>query len=72
MVNNKATTVRKPAFRKLRAYAFDPSLSLEIDTAEINSLTYKVNWEELQHGPTGKYVGIDYDPTIKKLFARKP
>ena len=69
MVNNEATTVRPPIFRKLRAYAFDPSLSLEIDTAEINSLTYKVNWEELQHGPSGEYVEvIDFDPTIKKFF----
>ncbi len=69
MVNNEATTVRPPIFRKLRAYAFDPSLSLEIDTAEINSLTYKVNWEELQDGPSGEYVEvIDFDPTIKKFF----
>ena len=70
MVNNEATTVRPPIFRKLRAYAFDPSLSLEIDTAEINSLTYKVNWEELQPGPSGEYVEvIDFDPTIKKFFS---
>ncbi len=69
MVNNEATTVRPPIARKLRAYAFDPSLSLEIDTAEINSMTYKVNWEELQPGPSGEYVEvIDFDPTIKKFF----
>ena len=69
MVNNEATTVRPPISRKLRAYAFDPSLSLVIDTADINSMTYKVNWEELQPGPSGEYVEvIDFDPTIKKFF----
>jgi hypothetical protein len=36
---------RKPPFRKLRGYAFDPSLSLQIDTALINEITYKVRWE---------------------------
>ena len=70
MGNNEQTAVREPAFRKLRAYAFDPSLSLEIDTAEINSLTYKVKWENLEPGPSGEYVEvIDFDPTIKKFFA---
>jgi hypothetical protein len=38
---------RKPAFRKLSGYAFDPSLSLHIDTVDINSIVYKVPWEDL-------------------------
>lgn len=60
----------KPPFRKLRGYAFDPSLSLNIDTAFINNIIYKVPWEEhLKEGPTGEYVEIiDYDPTTGKFY----
>jgi hypothetical protein len=66
---NQQSTIKKPAYRKLRAYAFDPSLSLKIDTAEINSLVYKVAWEQLAPGPAGEYVEvIDFDPTIRRFF----
>jgi len=37
----------RPSFRKLSGYAFDPSLSLQADTAEINSIVYKIPWEDL-------------------------
>jgi len=59
-----------PPFRKLRAYAFDPSLSAKIDTAFINAVTYKVLWEEqLDPGPIGEYVEvIDYDPTTASFY----
>lgn len=62
--------IRKPPFRKLRGYAFDPSLSLNIDTALINNITYQVPWEEdLQPGPKGEYLEIvDYDPTVNKWY----
>jgi len=60
---------RKPAFRKLRGYAFDPMLSLQIDTADINSMVYKVLWEDLLPGPVGEYIEvIDYDPTVDKAY----
>jgi len=36
----------KPVYRKLRGYAFDPSLSMHLDTAVINEITYKVLWED--------------------------
>lgn len=39
--------MKSPAFRKLRGYAFDPSLSLKIDTATINEIVYRVPWEDL-------------------------
>ena len=60
-----------PPFRKLRGYAFDPSLSLKIDTSFINTLTYKVLWEDcLKEGPYGEYLEIiDYDPTIEAFYA---
>lgn len=62
---------KKPSYRKLRGYAFDPSLSLQIDTVDFNHITYKVEWEELVKRdkisnatyPVGEYIEIiDYDP----------
>ena len=37
----------RPVYRKLRGYAFDPSLSGTMDTAAINDVVYKIRWEEL-------------------------
>src|SRR5580765_3095170 len=60
---------KKPPFRKLRGYAFDPSPSLRMDTATINDIVYKIPWEKLDPGPVGEYVEvIDYDPTVKKFY----
>jgi hypothetical protein len=63
---------RQPAYRKLRGYAFDPSLSLRLDTVEVNTITYKIEWESLMIAkqgddnltfPSGEYIEIvDYDP----------
>jgi hypothetical protein len=62
-------THKKPPFRKLRGYAFDPSLSLKIDTVAINDMVYKVPWERLEPGPSGEYIEVvDYDPTVKKFY----
>jgi len=60
-----------PVYRRLRGYAFDPSLSVRLDTAVVNEITYHVPWEEkgtrddtgLMPGPVGEYVEVvDYDP----------
>lgn len=57
------TDSQKPNYRKLRCYAFDPSLSTQMDTSAINSTTLKIHWEKLESGPTGEYVEvIDVDP----------
>lgn len=66
----------KPRTRKLNGYAFDPSLSLKLDTVDINTIVYEVPWEDLCEGtkkgesvPSGEYVEvIDYDPTIQQLY----
>lgn len=65
-----STIVKKPAFRKLRGYAFDPSLSLNIETALINTIVYKIPWEHrLGPGPTGEYIEVvDYDPTVNRWY----
>jgi hypothetical protein len=66
---------KRPPFRKLQGYAFDPSLSLKMDTALINEITYTVPWEDsidgkLMPGPIGEYLEvIDYDPTVNRLYA---
>ena len=63
--------ISRPIFRHLRGYAFDPSLSLDIDTFDVNNIVYKVRWEEKDfgNGPRGEYVEvIDYDPTIKQFY----
>jgi len=53
-----------PPFRRLRGYAFDPSLSLRLDTASINHAVFETPWEDkLEPGPVGEYVEVlDYDP----------
>jgi quinol monooxygenase YgiN len=66
-----------PAFRRLRGYAFDPSLNLQMDTALINQVTFKVPWEIdaagnelLKPGPEGEYVKVvDEDETGTRLHA---
>ncbi|OMP75676.1 hypothetical protein [[Flexibacter] sp. ATCC 35208] len=46
-LQSKLTKLSKPSVRKLRAYAFDPSLSLTTDMVDMNIITYKVEWEDL-------------------------
>lgn len=59
-----------PYYRSLQGYAFDPSLSLVIDTIDINQIIYKVIWEDdLGPGPVGEYIEvIDYDPSLGLLY----
>ncbi len=54
----------KPVHRRLRGYAFDPSLSVQLDTAVVNQVIFKVDWEDnLGKGPVGEYLEVvDYDP----------
>ncbi|CAN7596072.1 hypothetical protein [Polaromonas sp. LjRoot131] len=55
----------RPPFRRLRGYAFDPSLSLRLETAAINHAVFDIPWEQnLKPGPRGEYVEVvDYDPS---------
>jgi len=53
----------EPQYRLLRVFAFDPSLSLNIDLAAINRITLAVPWEKVDLGPAGEYLEvIDVDP----------
>lgn len=53
-----------PAYRRLRGYAFDPSLSLRLETASINHAVFETPWERgLRPGPIGEYLEVlDFDP----------
>jgi hypothetical protein len=64
-------TVQRPPSRKLRVYAFDPSLDTQMDTAVINHATLKVPWEKsLEPGPIGEYVEVvDVDPPSGCAYA---
>ncbi len=63
----------RPPFRRLRGYAFDPSLSLQFDTALINEVVFQVPWEsppELGPGPVGEYLEVvDYDAASECFYA---
>lgn len=59
-----------PAFRRLRVYAFDPSLALRLQTLDINEITLRVPWDgdpetgKLARGPVGEYLEVvDVDPS---------
>lgn len=65
----------KPAYRKLRGYAFDPITSLNLDTADINEVIYKIPWEDLKKDADGKYIPegeyikvIDRDPASGAFY----
>jgi hypothetical protein len=60
-----------PLYRRLRAFAFDPLLSNQLDTLGINSVTLPILWEEgLFPGPIGEYLEvIDYDPAGGCFYA---
>jgi hypothetical protein len=53
-----------PTSRRLRVYAFDPSLSVQTDTLAISEVTLKIPWEiDLKPGPVGEYIEVvDIDP----------
>jgi hypothetical protein len=60
----------RPTFRRLRGYAFDPSLSIRSDTAIVNEIVFQVPWEDaLKPGPVGEYLEIvDYDPASRCFY----
>ncbi|MGE5141588.1 MAG: hypothetical protein ACM3JD_19145 [Rudaea sp.] len=72
-----AIPIKRPPYRVLRAFAFDPSLSQQLENALINRLTVKVPWEfdpqtgkdSLLPGPIGEYLEvIDVDPAAGCVY----
>jgi hypothetical protein len=66
-----AYTVAEPPLRKLRAYAFDPSLATRTAEAAINEITIPVVFERgLEPGPVGDYLAVvDVDPASNCVYA---
>jgi hypothetical protein len=63
-----------PTTRRLRVYAFDPSASVELDTAVINDAVLSLPWEHpwedpITLGPTNEYIEvIDYDFAARTFY----
>ncbi len=61
-----------PTTRKLKGYAFDPSLSQRLDTHRINLVTYEIPWETIDYSNgtlRGEYIEIiDYDPSMSQFY----
>lgn len=63
MKNYQQIRYAPPSKRKLRTFAFDPSLDFSLDTAVINHINMKIPWETLDPGPVGEYLEVvDVDP----------
>lgn len=58
-----------PLERRLRVYAFDPSLATSADTSKYTEVTVGVRWEALELGPVGEYLEvIDVDPASRTAY----
>jgi len=62
--------VPPPSIRRLRGYSFDPSLSVQLDTAVVNEAVFKIHWEkDLAVGPVGEYIEVvDFDPASNCFY----
>ena len=60
-----------PATRRLRAYAYDPSLSSDLANFDVNEAMISVRWEgNLKPGPVGEYLEVvDVDPASGSCYA---
>jgi hypothetical protein len=71
MPTEQAKFSSPPVFRYLRGYALDPTLALQLNTAPVSQVVFKIPWEkkDLKPGPIGEYLEIiDYDPLSKCFY----
>jgi hypothetical protein len=62
--------VPTPRCRRLRVFAFDPSLGESLETLALNVATVEVPWEKLSPGPVGRYLDVvDIDPASRCAYA---
>jgi hypothetical protein len=59
-----------PPCRRLRAYAFDPILSRQIGSEDINQITINLPWDSnVKLGPVDSYLEVvDYDPASQVFY----
>ena len=63
-------TVKAPATRPLRVFAFDPLAATKVETMNLNEITIEVGWEDLLPGPVGDYFEVvDVDPPAGVAYA---
>lgn len=63
MDDQKPSRYPPPHRRTLRAFAFDPSLDMNIESSVINRINLSIPWEPLAPGPVGEYLEVvDIDP----------
>jgi hypothetical protein len=55
---NPHISMPDPSYRRIRAYAVDPSFSVRLETAPINEVALQVRWEKLRPGPVGEYLKV--------------
>ncbi len=74
----RAIPVNQPQFRWLNVYAFDPSLSSQLEYMGLNRVSMRVPWESdettgqdaLAAGPAGEYLEVvDVDPASGCFYA---
>ncbi len=67
----EAPSLAAPLSRKLRVFAFDPVLGMQVDTEYLNETTLEIPWEDsLQPGPIGEYLEVvDVDPASGACYA---
>jgi hypothetical protein len=60
-----------PGSRRLRVYAIDPALALQVETLDTAVATIEIPWNDLEGlGPVGEYIEvIDFDPTTNSFYA---
>ncbi|HEX2254856.1 MAG TPA: hypothetical protein VHQ65_16445 [Thermoanaerobaculia bacterium] len=67
-----------PPARRLRAFAFDPSLATELEASMVNQVTLELAWEGSDGegrllplpGPVGEYLEVvDVDPPSRSVYA---
>jgi hypothetical protein len=71
MATLKQEKIPPPSYRRLRHFAFDPSLSRNIETYEINEVTANLPWDKsLDLGPVDEYLEVvDYDAPSQLFYA---
>ena len=58
-VSEPQPSLEDPAYRRLRVYAVDPSLSTRLATAGFNEVALDLRWEALEKGPKGEYLEVE-------------
>jgi hypothetical protein len=71
MVMSNQGKAPPPPYRRLRHFAFDPTLSRRIETYDINEVVANLPWDDnLGIGPVDDYLEVvDYDPASQAFYA---